>query len=169
MGWDAGPTRSAVPLHPERVGLASPGRRPGGVGGRTGRGGRTMTEPPAAPEDPRVRFAAERTLLAWVRTGVALMGFGFVVARFGLFLRELAATSAAARPVRPAGPSTALGVGLTVLGVVVTALAAWEYRAVLGRIDRREAYRPPRVSLGLVMAAVLTALGLATTAYLLTL
>ena len=41
--------------------------------------------------DPRVYFAAERTLLAWVRTGLALMGFGFVVARFGLFLRELAA------------------------------------------------------------------------------
>ena len=36
-------------------------------------------------EDPRVRFAIERTLLAWVRTGLALMGFGFVVARFGLF------------------------------------------------------------------------------------
>jgi putative membrane protein len=38
-----------------------------------------------------VYFAAERTLLAWVRTGLALMGFGFVVSRFGLFLRELAA------------------------------------------------------------------------------
>ena len=43
------------------------------------------------PDDPRVRFAAERTLLAWMRTGLALMGFGFVVARFGLFLREIAA------------------------------------------------------------------------------
>jgi len=43
------------------------------------------------PADPRVYFAAEWTLLAWVRTGLAMMGFGFVVARFGLFLRELAA------------------------------------------------------------------------------
>lgn len=34
-----------------------------------------------AAEDPRIRFAAERTLLAWLRTGLALMGFGFVVAR----------------------------------------------------------------------------------------
>jgi uncharacterized membrane protein YidH (DUF202 family) len=39
-----------------------------------------------SPEDPRVWFAIERTLLAWVRTGLALMGFGFVVARFGLEL-----------------------------------------------------------------------------------
>ena len=36
--------------------------------------------------DPRVFFAAERTLLAWVRTALALVGLGFVVARFGLFL-----------------------------------------------------------------------------------
>ena len=39
--------------------------------------------------DPRVYFAAERTLLAWVRTGLAVIGLGFVVARFGLFLRVL--------------------------------------------------------------------------------
>ena len=128
-----------------------------------------MTQTPDPPEDPRVRFAAERTLLAWVRTGVALMGFGFVVARFGLFLRELAATSAAAQSVRPPGPSMVLGVSLTVLGVCVTALAAWEYRAVLRRIDRREPFVPPRVSLALIMSVVLTAMGLATTAYLLTL
>ena len=50
------------------------------------------------PEDPRVRFAAERTVLAWIRTGLAMMGFGFVVARFGVFLRELANTA-------PAGPA----------------------------------------------------------------
>jgi putative membrane protein len=40
------------------------------------------------PTDPRVYFAAERALLAWIRTGPAKMGFGFVVARFGLFLHE---------------------------------------------------------------------------------
>lgn len=34
-------------------------------------------------------LAAERTLLACIRTGLALMGFGFVIARFGLFLQEL--------------------------------------------------------------------------------
>jgi hypothetical protein len=39
--------------------------------------------------DPRVYFAAERTMLAWLRTGIAIMAFGFVVARFGLVLRLL--------------------------------------------------------------------------------
>src|SRR5881394_825660 len=45
-----------------------------------------MTQP---VKDPRIYFAVERTFLAWIRTGLALMGFGFVVARFGLFLRQL--------------------------------------------------------------------------------
>src|SRR6266852_2733674 len=38
---------------------------------------------------PADYLAAERTLLAWIRTGLALMGFGFVVARFGLLLQQL--------------------------------------------------------------------------------
>ncbi|MBK8025173.1 MAG: DUF202 domain-containing protein [Chloroflexi bacterium] len=41
-------------------------------------------------EDPRVYFAAERTLLAWIRTGITTIGLGFVVAKFGLFLRYIA-------------------------------------------------------------------------------
>ena len=42
---------------------------------------------PISEFDPRVYFAAERTLLAWLRTGLTVMAFGFVIARFGLFLQ----------------------------------------------------------------------------------
>lgn len=120
------------------------------------------------PEDPRVRFAAERTLLAWVRTGLALMGFGFVVARFGLFLRELSvAEHAASGPVRPTGWSLGVGVTLVLLGVLISTLAALEYRTVIGRIDRNEPYLPPRWSLGLIVASLLAAVGIAMAGYLL--
>jgi putative membrane protein len=78
------------------------------------------------PNDPRVFFAAERTLLAWVRTGLALIGLGFVVARFGLFLRLV-------RPhpdgdAGPHWPTAVLGVVLSVLGSGATAVAAWQHR-----------------------------------------
>ena len=56
-------------------------------------------------QDPRVYFAAERTFLAWIRTGLALMGIGFAVSRFGLFLRQLSAVNPISPPAPPAFPS----------------------------------------------------------------
>ena len=96
------------------------------------------TVPPTSTGDPRVRFAAERTLLAWIRTGIALMGFGFVVARFGWFLRELAARDP--ETIRPNGWSLAIGVGLIVLGGIVNVAAGIEHKRFLSRFDRGEAY-----------------------------
>jgi putative membrane protein len=117
-------------------------------------------------EDPRVRFAAERTLLAWIRTGLALMGFGFVVARFGLFLRGIALASKTPPPPRAPGWSLWIGIALVVLGVAVTLLAAAEHLRILKRLNRAEPYLPPKWSLGLVVALVLAAIGLAMTGYL---
>jgi putative membrane protein len=77
-----------------------------------------------AQHDPRVYFAAERTMLAWVRTGLATIGLGFVVARFGLFLRMLRTgdEDAAAHT-----GSTLIGVGLVLLGAAAMALAARQH------------------------------------------
>ena len=73
-------------------------------------------------DDPRVFFAAERTLLAWVRTGLTVMGLGFVVARFGLFLQILRQNPESESHIG----STGIGVGLVLLGSAAVALAAWQ-------------------------------------------
>jgi putative membrane protein len=118
----------------------------------------------AGADDPRVRFAAERTLLAWIRTGLALMGFGFVVARFGLFLREVAAVHQNA--VSSHGWSSWIGISLVVLGVAITLVAAVQHYRFMQRLDRGEGYVPPRWSLGLLVSAILIMIGAGMVAYL---
>jgi len=80
---------------------------------------------PDSDTDPRVYFAAERTMLAWLRTGIAIMAFGFVVARFGVFRRLLQAQGG---PVHTQGISPYLGTVLVLLGVAATAGGAVQYR-----------------------------------------
>jgi putative membrane protein len=112
-----------------------------------------------------VRFAAERTLLAWIRTGLALMGFGFVVARFGLFLQRLALVEGATPP-HSYGWSLWLGTALVVLGIAVTLLAASEHWRIIQRLERGEDFVAPRWSLGLVVAVALAILGATMVVYL---
>ncbi len=92
---------------------------------------------PAAGEDPRNRLAAERTLLAWVRTGITVMGFGFVVARFGFFLTALKGTADTSTFPQSA-ISTWIGVILVIVGVLMNLAAAVEHRRFLRRLDRQE-------------------------------
>ncbi|GMU25060.1 MAG: hypothetical protein AMXMBFR13_51310 [Phycisphaerae bacterium] len=120
----------------------------------------------SACTDPRVYFAAERTLLAWIRTGLAMMGFGFVVARFGLFLRELAGPHQQPPPTQ-GGLSIGFGTGLLVLGVLVNLLAAGQYMRQLRRLNRGKYLPPGKVCLATVVAGLLAALGIAMAVYLL--
>jgi putative membrane protein len=116
-----------------------------------------------AERDPRVYFAAERTMLAWVRTGLAMMGFGFVVARFGLFLREIAAVRAEA-PM-PGGGSLWAGTALVLLGVIVNAYAAWSHGRFVARFREGDSAFHES-SFGIVVASVLALMGIAMAAYL---
>jgi putative membrane protein len=122
-----------------------------------------MTEP-IPPGDPRVYFAAERTLLAWLRTGIAIMAFGFVVARFGLFLRLLRVQGGT---VPGHGISPYLGAALVLVGALASAGGTLEYRRYLQRIPPADLPREPAPLLPLVLAWTLVVMGLALTVILL--
>ena len=118
-----------------------------------------------AEQDPRVYLAAERTFLAWIRTGLGLMGIGFAVSRFGLFLREFR-TSQTHVPVQSTGLSEWSGVALVALGVLVM-LGATARHFQLVRELGSGTWVSGRVSQNAVALALLLALlGLAMAGYL---
>ncbi len=106
-----------------------------------------------AHDDPRIYFAAERTFLAWLRTGLGLIGIGFAVSRFGLFLRQIALAPGA--KAHPTGASTAAGVGLVVLGVFVNLGAVFQHIRVVRALQ--SGAWTPGVSRGAIALALLLA------------
>lgn len=115
--------------------------------------------------DPRVYFAAQRTMLAWIRTGIALMGFGFVVARFGLFLRELAAARIGPQAPNPPRLSLWVGTALVLIGVAVMLASAVSHFRFRKKYLLGEAITP-KGYLAIVLAVVLAGVGVAMTVYL---
>jgi putative membrane protein len=122
----------------------------------------TPTPPEPSPSATRDLLANERTLLAWARTAVAIMGLGFVVARFGLVIRELA--GAGVRQV-PTGVSTAFGVALTLCGALLLVLAYLRYRKVADDILHDRVRWDGR--LGVLLTGILVLAGILLAIYLL--
>jgi putative membrane protein len=122
---------------------------------------------PIADSDPRVFFAAERTLLAWLRTGLTIIALGFVVSRFGLFVRLLEMQSPGSVPTAQTSTSAALGVAFVIVGtlaVVVAAIQHQRFIATLPQVDLPRAYSR---TVALALSLVVAALGVALAGYLL--
>lgn len=116
--------------------------------------------------DPRVFFASERTLLAWLRTGIAIVGLGFLVSRFGLFLRLLGAQGSGLPAHAASAHSHLIGVALVVLGSLSMAAATLQHGrfiATLPENDRPAAYSR---TWALWLSSLVTLVSLALAVYL---
>jgi putative membrane protein len=114
--------------------------------------------------DPRIYFAAERTLLAWLRTGLAIIGIGFLVARFGLFLRMLRRPSAEIEPVLA---STVIGVGFVILGVAIIAVSAWQHARFCNTLAASQRPAHYWTAFGVGASVLIAVFGMALALYLL--
>jgi putative membrane protein len=124
------------------------------------------TAAPARPPNPnelRDHLANERTLLAWARTAITIMALGFVIAKFGILVREVRGLTHAAQEA--VHFSALFGAALACTGAVALAFAAAGFVRMKRGIDRQEVSFSPTV--GLVVAAVLTIVGLLLAVYLL--
>lgn len=101
----------------------------------------------------RELLAAERTFLAWVRTSLAVVSLGFVVAKFGLWLQEIALQLNPVGATQSTHLSLPIGVGMMAFGAMLAIFAAWHFHAVCRSIERGE-IRTNRVLVVAVTAIV---------------
>jgi len=122
---------------------------------------------PISESDPRVFFAAERTLLAWLRTGLTIIALGFVVSRFGLLIRLLATEAQGAAPTTETFLAAGLGVTFVVVGALAIAVAAVQHQRFIATLPQSDL--PPAYSraFALVLSVFVSVLGLALAVYLL--
>jgi len=116
--------------------------------------------------DPRVFFAAERTLLAWLRSGLTVIALGFVVARFGLFLSVIAASGAAPIARGPHWASTTLGIVLVALGSGTILAALANHRAYVRTLPAQDVPRLPMPWLTPLLCLCVALLGFLLAGYL---
>ena len=111
--------------------------------------------------------ANERTFLAWVRTAIAVMAFGFLVERFDLFL-QIAGQTLGRHALSPTGQLVGNIAGLVLigLGACTIILAIVRFRRTARQIDSEEALAGPSGQPDLTLAALLAMLGAALFVYL---
>ncbi len=119
-----------------------------------------------ADHDPRVFFAAERTLLAWLRTGLTLMALGFVIARFGLFLQLLSVQAPGARPPGPTWISAALGIAFVLAGALASLVATVQHRRFVSTLPQGDLPRSYSGAFGAAFGFFMSLVGLVLAVYL---
>ncbi len=112
------------------------------------------------PEDRHMTeyLANERTFLVWIRTCIAIISLGFVVAKFGVWLRELAKRLDPQMPIQSSGLSMPIGIGMMALGGILAILAAWHYHLVNQAIERNDVHANRGLVIAVTIAITLLAI-----------
>jgi putative membrane protein len=111
--------------------------------------------------------ANERTFLAWVRTAIATMAFGFLVERFDLFIRFASRENAGEKNlVQARNTADWAGLALVIMGISVVVIAALRFLRTAKQIDSDDETSGPGVRFDLALAALLVLLACSLLLYL---
>lgn len=112
-------------------------------------------------------LANERTFLAWIRTGIAIMAFGFVVVKFALFVKQVAyivGEGHASVTLPSQGYSAWIGIALVALGTIMSLLAFFRYKNIERQLEQ---YRfSPSLTLSVLLTVAIVLVGLLLVIYL---
>lgn len=105
--------------------------------------------------NPSDHLANERTFLAWIRTSIAIMGFGFVVVKFALFVKQISLALNKRDAVLPGGGySSQIGILLVAVGVIMALYSYLRYRITEKQLLNK-AYKPSLVPALLLTIGIL--------------
>ena len=113
--------------------------------------------------DPRVLFAAERTLLAWNRTSISLMAFGFVVERFGLFVDIVGRDEI---KIFQRHISFYIGTSFILLATFIAVYSLWQHKKILSTLRPVEIPSGYNLYVGMITNGIIGVLGIALIIYL---
>lgn len=113
----------------------------------------TLSNKPGGPSD---HLANERTFLAWIRTSIALIGFGFVIVKFALFIKQISIALGEKASLPTKGYSAMIGVMMVALGALMAALAYIRYINVEKQLNTGN-YFPSRWLTSLVTVSIIVA------------
>lgn len=126
-----------------------------------------MGSMPASESDPRVFFSAERTLLAWLRTGITIIALGFVVSRFGLFVQLLSLQAQGQLSGMHHFLSAALGVAFVIAGSLAIVAAAVQHARFVATLPKTDLPHDYSRAFALVLSLLVATLGIVLAGYLL--
>ncbi len=104
-------------------------------------------------EKSREHLANERTFLAWIRTSIALMGFGFVIVKFTLFLKEISLLLET-KGESSKGYSALIGVIMVALGVILVVLAFIQYKKYQNQLNSNSYFSSSKLSLFITLIII---------------
>lgn len=103
-------------------------------------------------------LANERTFLAWIRTAIALMGFGFVVVKFSLFVRQLSLVVTGHPVIAARGFSGLIGMGMVAIGALTALIGYLRYQRIEKQLLSQTFYPKSKLLLVLTIGIIVSSL-----------